>query len=484
MVWLGSDESLLTEEYAGAFREFARPDEDDAVLNPIDAAYRTVGNDGPVSFFHAAAVGTSYSPEPAPGDGPEYIPIVQNGASDNRIDIWFVGDGYLAADRDLFIADVTAQFEAMLATSDPFGQYAAFFNVHAVFQASAERGADRPGSGIYVDTAFNASYSWRGSVSHCLYLEERLANSAIEAVIPQGVDIDARLGSINAERYGGCGGAYGVYAAGHRDATELALHELGHSYADLDDEYWSSGSGTYIGGERSSANITTDPTGAKWDHWIGFHDGELGIVGVYEGGRYYEDGLYRPTGTSKMRALNKPFNAVSKEAFILQHYEEVDPVDRYAFEDVVGNILNPAMLWVETVDDRIFDIEWFLDGEVLEGVDGGSLDVNALELGTGDRTITAVVTDPTPLVRIGLESLTQTINWVVTTSGSIINGTEGAEQLTGTATHDDIRGLGGDDTLDGALGDDTLEGAAGNDLLFGGAGDDLLAGDTFDNALV
>ena len=67
----GSDESLLTEEYAGAFREFARPDEDDAVLNPIDAAYRTVGNDGPVSFFHAAAVGTSYSPKPAPGDGPE-----------------------------------------------------------------------------------------------------------------------------------------------------------------------------------------------------------------------------------------------------------------------------------------------------------------------------------------------------------------------------------------------------------------------------
>ena len=62
-----------------------------------------------------------------------------------------------------------------------------------------------------------------------------------------------------------------------------------------------------------------------------------------------------------------------------------------------------------------------------------------------------------------------------------IDGTEGADNLSGGDESDFVRGLGGNDTLAGNGDKDNLLGGSGNDVLTGGDGDDLLqGGDGFD----
>ncbi len=60
--------------------------------------------------------------------------------------------------------------------------------------------------------------------------------------------------------------------------------------------------------------------------------------------------------------------------------------------------------------------------------------------------------------------------------GAYLNGTLGADALTGTAGHDEIWGFSGDDTLRGAEGNDRMYGGAGHDTLHGDEGDDLMVG--------
>ena len=76
-----------------------------------------------------------------------------------------------------------------------------------------------------------------------------------------------------------------------------------------------------------SRNVTKLATG-KWDPWLGFIDSRNSDlnIGAFEGA-VYSTGLYRPSLNSKMRALNRPFDAVSREAFIHDIYQYVDPLD-------------------------------------------------------------------------------------------------------------------------------------------------------------
>ena len=419
-----------------------------------------------------------------PGTGssePEYISFLSNGDAANRIDIWFAADGYTAADRDALLADVSKQMSYLFGNglADPFGRYADFFNVHIVFPESAERGADRPEEGIYVDTALNASYSWDGGVTRCLYFDTGLAFAAVDAVRPDGVDADMFFGVVNSDVYGGCGGSWAVYSAGVGSAGDLALHEIGHSYAELDDEYWTSGE-THQGGEPSGANVTIDPTGAKWAHWLGFDDGVLGPIGAYEGGYYAEFGVYRPTMNSKMRSLGQPFDAIAKEAFILRFYEEVDPLDGWAFEDIrtlTGTLSDEYGFWIDTISDSVIEQEWSLNGEIIEGATGTTLSLGALGLAPGTYTLTARAYDDTDLVRLETGLLEQTVSWDVQLSYWAADGTAARDVMAGQGRDDRLDGFAGNDVLSGLGGDDLLIGGAGSDILEGGAGADVIYGD-------
>jgi hypothetical protein len=123
-------------------------------------------------------------------------------------------------------------------------------------------------------------------------------NSANRVDIGTGIAAEMRYVLVNDSKYGGGGGSFGVYSAGNGDAREIALHEIGHSFAGLADEYGGN-VGTYTGTEPGPINVTKNSSGAKWAEWLGYTDPVLGTVGAYEGGFYYDHGVYRPTVTRR-----------------------------------------------------------------------------------------------------------------------------------------------------------------------------------------
>ena len=80
-------------------------------------------------------------------------------------------------------------------------------------------------------------------------------------------------------------GNYTVFAGGNPSATEIALHEVAHSFANLADEYTAAGEGgqggsLYAGPEPAQANITASPGGQKWAQWLGYDQPGIGVIGV------------------------------------------------------------------------------------------------------------------------------------------------------------------------------------------------------------
>ncbi|MCC7334461.1 MAG: hypothetical protein IT422_05175 [Pirellulaceae bacterium] len=357
----------------------------------------------------------------------DFITLVDNGRSSNRVDLVFVGDGYTAGEiSTTYAAHVSSMVSYLFGTaSNPLSRYASFFNVHRVNVISNQSGADVPQSGILRDTALDATYRYDGVTDRLLYFNADKANSAVNtALAGTGVDIDMRVGVVNESVYGGGGGQWAVYAGANiQDSKEIAVHELGHSYAGLADEYFSPGS--YAGPEPVEANVTTSPATGKWDRWVGYDDpdSDIGEIGYYEGGKYVSNGIYRPSDNSLMRSLNRPFDAVGREALISTIYSEVNPLDAWLAES--SKLDQSSSAWVDVVDPSVIDVDWFLDGNLLSAT-GENLNIGQLGLSPGDYTLTATAYDnlldhsftgdSLDWWRLNSAPLTRSISWSVTIS--------------------------------------------------------------------
>ncbi|NLX07905.1 MAG: hypothetical protein GXY33_22415 [Phycisphaerae bacterium] len=352
------------------------------------------------------------------GYQPAYTTMVENGPSSNRIDMVFMGDGYQANQlQTSYPSHINAMLNHMFEQGeDPFPRYRNFFNVHRIDLVSQDSGADVPPEGINVTTALNASYYYGGSAERLLYIDSGKAQNAMSAALASApFQSEMSLVSVNDSRYGGGGGSFAVYAGGHPRGPEIALHELGHSFAGLADEY--GGFRTeYQGPEPQQANITRSANGDKWAHWKGYYEPEMGTIGAYEGAGYYDEGLYRPSKNSKMRSLGRPFDAVGREQIILSIYGFVDPLDAWA--DNRQSLVDPETLWVDVIDSEVIDVEWIIDGRCQRQMEGEEvLDLAALNLEPGLHTITAHAFDDTEWVRIDREDLEQSVSWTVEISG-------------------------------------------------------------------
>nr|WP_281381289.1 M64 family metallopeptidase [Microvirga lupini] len=383
------------------------------------------------------------------------------GYSSNRIDIVFMGDGYTSPE---IATTYTAQVRGLLGymfdgglLSDPFGRYRNFFNIHSIDIISNESGADDPANGISRDTALDASYSGRA-------LGVRLDKAdAIEDNVLRYADFasEMRFILVNSENYGGAGYDSGIYSAGHSQAYEIALHEIGHAFAGLGDEYDYGASGSYSGPDPSYANVTNDPSGAKWSEWLGYNQPGIGVIGAYEGAYYHADGAYRPSVDSKMKTLGRPFDAVAREQFILKFYEFVDPLDGYTDPWSVHH--NPSDFYVDTIDPNVIKVDWTLDGRAF--IDAGETFSLAQDnYGFGTHTLQARAYDPTDWVRGDRSSLEQIVTWTVT-NDLLLTGDNGSNNLRGNVVANEVQGRGGNDKLWGGAGNDVLIGGAGRDVF-------------------
>ncbi len=380
------------------------------------AAGSAAGWHSSVSLASAAAIALVAAVLAMPsGAAAGYQTLVETGPADNRVNIVFLGDGYTAGQLDtLYTQHIDTVLSHMFDDGeDPFPRYENFFNVYRVDVTSNESGADVPPEGIFRDTALDASYNWDGGPSRLLYVDQAKADAAlVSALAGSGITADVKFVTVNDTRYGGAGGNYAVFAGGNTYAGELSLHEMGHSFSNLADEYvdTSLSPRTYNGPEPYRVNATKDPSGLKWDHWLGYVDA-LGTVGAYEGAMGYDYGLYRPTETSKMRQLGEKFNAVCREKIILDIYDIVDPIDDSLQPFVTYT--DPGEIWVDLVDPNVIDVEWRVDDVPVSGASGETFSLTDWGFGAGTYWVTATAYDATEWIREGREGTEHMLGWSV-----------------------------------------------------------------------
>ena len=166
----------------------------------------------------------------------EVVAIEVNGHPADKVDLLMLGDGYTAAEHDAFIAKATELTEAMFATS-PFKERRSDFNVWAIAPATAESGVSRPSTHTYRDTPLGTTYDAFRSERYVLTTENKSMRRIASSAPYEFIEI-----LTNTDTYGGGGinGLYATAAANSAWAEYLFVHEFGHHFAGLADEYFTS----------------------------------------------------------------------------------------------------------------------------------------------------------------------------------------------------------------------------------------------------
>jgi len=195
----------------------------------------------------------------------QVVAIENNGDPALKVDILVLGDGYTAAETDQFVAKVKELADLLFATS-PFKERRSDFNIWALAPPSAQSGVSRPSTHTYRDTPLGVTYDAFRSERYVLTVDNKSMRRIASSAPYDFVEI-----LTNTDTYGG-GGIYGLYAtaaANSEWAPSLFVHEFGHHFAGLADEYYTS-SVAYEASdeiiEPYEPNVTAllDPDNLKW----------------------------------------------------------------------------------------------------------------------------------------------------------------------------------------------------------------------------
>lgn len=238
------------------------------------------------------------------------VEIQSNGDSSTKADLVFLAEGYTEDEMDKFEADAK-RFTKTLFDTPPFGKYKADFNVWAVCVPSQESGMDVSGDGVWKNTALNSGYYTFG-------IDRYLTSQDLKPIRDAVWDVpcDAIFILVNSDTYGG-GGMYNFYAmstANNELTSVVFVHEFGHSFAGLADEYFNSevayNDFYNLKYEPWEPNITTlVDFDKKWKDLLPkntpvptpLDDKFKDKTGVFEGGGYLSKGIYRPMDNCMMR---------------------------------------------------------------------------------------------------------------------------------------------------------------------------------------
>lgn len=197
------------------------------------------------------------------------VKIRQNGPAHHKVDLVFVAEGYTKDEWAKFCKDVRRFTEAMFEV-EPFKSQQGKFNVSGAFLASAESGVDEPTKGLFKNTVMSASYNALNTPRYLLRNDNRAMRD-----VAQAVPYDTILVLTNTPRYGGGGiyNNYTIFTADDRRSETIMMHEFGHGFASLADEYFGNVAYTdYFpaGVEPYPPNITAllDPNNVKWKHLL------------------------------------------------------------------------------------------------------------------------------------------------------------------------------------------------------------------------
>ena len=203
----------------------------------------------------------------SPAYADRVVAILDNGDPATKVDLLILGDGYTESEHDEFIAKAKELTDILFATS-PFRERKDDFNVWALAPASAEPGVSRPSTNTYRDTPLGTTYDAFRSERYVLTFDNRNMRRIASSTPYDFIEI-----LTNTEVYGG-GGIYGLFSTAAADnewAPYLFVHEFGHHFAGLADEYYTSAVAYEAPAsivEPYEPNVTAllDPAELKWKH--------------------------------------------------------------------------------------------------------------------------------------------------------------------------------------------------------------------------
>ncbi|WP_344525654.1 M64 family metallopeptidase [Streptomyces albiaxialis] len=357
------------------------------------------------------------------GDG-DVVPIKEAGPADAKVDVVFIGDGYTAGQQEDFHADVRRNWEEV-AKVEPYAQYKDLFNVWAVDAHSQDSGVSGdPTSEVRKNTALG-SYFWCDNMERLLCVDE----NKVEAYASKAADPDLVIVLSNTTKYGGAGynnisspsGYDGIATASsdNAQAVQLVVHESGHSFGKLADEYWY-GEGRHTGPEPTEPNLSTlsaeqmAAQRTKWYRWLGQDSPDGGKVGTFEGGGCCARGVNRPTENSIMRTLGREFNLPGREAMIAGFHKHAPAVTSTTSTN--RQLRGDKRIRIEASQKA--RVRWYVDGDEVRKARGErSVTPGTLRVPDDGRThaVTVRASDPTEAVRDPKlrELLNGTLKWNV-----------------------------------------------------------------------
>lgn len=245
----------------------------------------------------------------------KFTNIMSSGNPQNHVDLAFLAEGYTTLEMDKFRNDATRMMNYFLSVK-PYSGNPGSFNFYAIESPSDESGVTIPGKDIFVNTNIHSSF-------YTFDMDRYLTTSDTRAIydLAANVPYDLIFVLVNSKRYGGGGfyNHYGQSTVDHQLSEIVALHEFGHEFAGLADEYYTA-EVTYsdyynLKFEPWEPNITTNVNfKSKWEKQVASgtplptprEEKFKAVTGMFEGGGYLSKGIYSPVMDCRMKSNEAP----------------------------------------------------------------------------------------------------------------------------------------------------------------------------------
>ena len=304
-----SGDTLYRMSFCTLFQEWQATEEATRVRRSFENVFLLPMPAKPVNIevklfdFHANVAGTMTHPvdpadiliRPVDVENP-YRVLLHSGDSKDKIDVAILSEGYTKKEMKRFYKDAQATVDALL-SHEPFASMKDRFNIVAVAAPSQDSGVSVPREGKWCRTAVDSHFDTFYSDRYLTTLHLSQMHDALSGVPYEHIIILA-----NTDTYGG-GGIYNSYTlttAHHSAFAPVVVHEFGHSFGGLTDEYAYDDQYVeyyYPDIEPWEQNITTMADFSK--KWKDLY--EQGVVGLVEGGGYQTKGVWRPQENCRMR---------------------------------------------------------------------------------------------------------------------------------------------------------------------------------------
>jgi hypothetical protein len=326
--------------------------------------------------------------------------LYKTGLISKRINLVIMGDGYTTPEIPQFITAANTLFNDILSTP-PYDNYKNYFNVFAIKCASPQSGISHLGNAtdvpepvipvVSISNYFDTQFDTYGIHRLLSPVNSSAIYSVLAGYFP---NYDQAIIIANSTEYGGSGGSFAI-ASVNSLSNEIIVHEMGHAFAGLADEYWA---GNMYALEKPNMTANTNTTTLKWSQWMGTN-----AIGLYPHGTTPpESEWFKPHQNCKMGHINQPFCSVCQQAIIERIHSLTNPIDAYMPSNT--SAISFAMLsqWFKTrlinPNPNTLKRNWKLNTtSIANNIDSVNVTMNMLL--PGNNSLVFTVTDTTVLSR-------------------------------------------------------------------------------------